>query len=237
MLASLETCFAIAIGWLTFRLWPRATLPEGIFFSAALMGVMLSEAPSIREMLYWLPGVACYTLPACIVILVLWEFIHSVEETERIHVSGTAALAGGCFVASLCNEFSGPWIFGILIGSLFTRLIFRSELQIKVHAVTGVATLIGFAVLLLAPGNTVRMGQFPVAGDLIGSIKAGYTDYRLDLKLLLAQPTLLTWLGVVFLFTIVQPEPKRVETSKRLFLAILTFPLCLACGYLAYFTH
>jgi hypothetical protein len=69
---------------MAFRLWPQAKLWQSAFLAAALLATMLSRAPSLREMLYWLPGVTCYVLPGAIVAIVLVEFARAAEADSPI---------------------------------------------------------------------------------------------------------------------------------------------------------
>jgi hypothetical protein len=236
-LLGFEICFGAAIVLAAFRLWPRASLLQNLFIGAALAAVALSSLPSLREMLYWLPGVACYTLPGVIVLLVLVEFVRAAESGRRISPAVTGMLALGCFIAALCNEFTPAWLICLVLGSLIVRAILRhDDLQIREHAIVGAATLVGFVILLLAPGNTVRMGMFPMAGQVSRSVGEAFHYLVSDLQGFVAEPRTRAWLIVVMIFTVVQPRPARVAVWKRLLLAALVSMFCFACVYLAYFT-
>jgi hypothetical protein len=236
-LAGLEICFAAAILVFAFRMWPRGSVLQNIAFGAAFAATMLGAAPSLRELLYWLPGVACYTLPGVIVALVLGEFVRAAESGTRITPVTTSMLALGCLVASLCNEFTPPWLIGLVLCSLAVRRIFQSDLQIREHAVIGGATLLGFLIMLLAPANAVRMAQFPMAGNVGHSLWEAFLYSLPNLMHFFAEPTTGPWLVFVILYTAAQPQPANVSAWNRRFLAALVPIFCLACGYLAYFTH
>ena len=236
-LASFEIGFAAAMVFVAFRLWPQGSIPQNVCFAAALAATILSGAPSLREMLYWLPGVACYILPGVIVVLVLVEFVQAAENGTRITPVGTVMLAVGCFVASLCNEFTPPWLIGLVLCSLTVRWIFRHDLQIKEHAIIGGAALIGFVIVLLAPGNGVRMGQLPMAGVFGHSAIEALLYSISNLLRFFAEPATVPWLIFVVLFTVMQPEPVKVSAWNRRLLAVLVPIFSLACGYLAYFIH
>jgi Family of unknown function (DUF6056) len=188
-------------------------------------------------MLYWLPGVTCYTLPGVIVVLVLAEFLKTAENGSNIAPPATFALASGCFVAALCNEFTPAWLLGIVICSLVIRKIFRRDLQIKEHTIIGAATLIGFSIVLLAPGNGVRISQQSMAGDFSHSVKEALVYSISNLQRFVGQPATVPWLVLVAVFTLSQPKPVSVSGRNRMLLAALVVIFCLACGYLAYFTH
>jgi hypothetical protein len=232
-LAAFEICFAAAVMLVAFRLWPQAKPWQNVFMAAALLATILTRLPSLREMLYWLPGVACYTLPGAIVAIVLVEFARAAEDDTQIGPRTTFMLAIASFVASLCNEFTPAWLIGLLLCSLIFRAMFRQNLQVGTHAIIGVVALLGFLIMLFASGNAVRMAQFPLAGDIKRSISEAYVHSRSYFRLLfLGWPA---WLAVVAIFSASQPEAVKGSSKKRLLLAVLVPIFCLACGYLAHF--
>ena len=235
-LVAFEIGLASTVLLMTFRLWPQAKLWQSAFLAAALLATMLSRAPSLREMLYWLPGVTCYVLPGAIVAIVLVEFARAAEADSPIGPRATYAMAIASFVASLCNEFTPGWVIGLLLCSLAVRAIFRQDLQVKAHAVVGIAALAGFLILLFAPGNAVRIGQFPLAGNLERSISEAYLLFKLNWSDVFLGRTLQVWLIIVAIFSVMQPDLIKAPAWKRLLLAALVPAFCFACGYLAHFT-
>jgi len=236
-LAVIQLLFAAAIIFLTFRWWPHRSIPQKVCFALALAATILSGAAGLGEMLYWLPGVACYVVPGTIVVLVLAEFVRTAENGKKITLASTCMLAMGCFVASLCNEFTPPWLIGLVLGSLVVRRHFGHDLQIREHALVGCAALIGFAVLLVAPGNAIRLAQFPIAREVGHSAKEALIYSISVLGRFFAEPAILPWLVFVLFFTVAQKEADEVPSRNRRILAALIPVFCLACGYLAYFTH
>jgi Family of unknown function (DUF6056) len=229
-LAALEISFAAAMLLVAFRLWPEAKPWQNVFMAVALLAVTLSRLPSLREMLFWLPGVTCYTVPGAIVAIMLVEFVRAAEANTRIGRRTTGALVIASFVASLCNEFTPAWLVGLVLCSLIIRAVYRQDLQIREHAIIGLAALVGFLIMLFAPGNAVRIGQFPLAGDLKRSLVEGYRDTRVHFR-----GAQWLWLVVVAIFSVMEPETSKVSTGKRLLLAVLVPMFCLACGFLAFF--
>ncbi|MEO6839492.1 MAG: DUF6056 family protein [Bradyrhizobium sp.] len=237
-LAGFEICFISAMVLVSFRLWPKTTLLQTAFIGVALAAMILSGIPSLREMLYWLPGVVCYTLPGSIVMFGFAVFVRTAEQQTPITTADTCLLAGGGFVASMCNEFSGAWFFGLVLCSLAFRTAFeRNNLQIRQHVIVGGATLIGVAILLAAPANAVRMAQFPLAGNFIGSAIGALRFFIPALLRFISDPRILGWVAVVIVFTATQP-PSSVEPPVRRtrVLAKLVLMFSTACCYLACFT-
>jgi hypothetical protein len=146
-------------------------------------------------------------------------------------------MAIGGFTAALCNEFTPPWLIGMMLCSLMVRAIFfPANLQIRQHAIIGGATMVGFIILLLAPGNFVRIGLFPLAKDFSRSIHEGLRFFGADLRALVHFPWVRAWLITVVIFTMVAPLPAAgISASKRLLLAVLVPIFCILCSYFAYF--
>lgn len=231
-LGVLELGLAAAAVVMAYRLWPLARAWQNVFMAAALLATILARLPSLREMLYWLPGVTCYTLPGVIVAIVLIEFARAAEDATPISPRAAVALAVAGFVASLCNEFTPAWLVGLLLCSLGFRALFRQNLQLATHAIIGAVALSGFLIMLFASGNTVRMAQFPLSGDIGRSIREGFVDWKYYPGLLRSGWPL--WLLVVVIFSASQ-KAVQAPAARRLCLAVLIPVFTLACAWLAHF--
>jgi hypothetical protein len=229
--------FAGSLVFAASRLWPEASLAQITFMGTALAATILGGLSSLREMLYWLPGVVCYTLPGVITSLVLVDFVRTAETETKISPIATYVMAIGGFTAALCNEFTPPWLIGLMICSLTVRAIFfPANLQIKQHAIIAGATLVGFIILLLAPGNFVRIGLFPLAKDFSRSIHEGFRFFGSNLQALFHFAWVKAWLITVVIFTMASPLPAAgISVLKRLMLAVLVPVFCVFCSYFAYF--
>lgn len=237
MLGLLEVYFVAATIAFARRLWPRATLPQVGFIGTALAAITLSDVPNLREFLYWLPGTTCYVVPGAIVMLVLVEFVRSIDDRTPITPFGVWMLAAGCFVAALCNEFTPVWLLGLILASAVYRAIFwRDGAQIRAHAVIGAATLVGFVILLLAPGNAHRMAQMPDAGNFGRSFTEAFRTVALDVGELATNWRTIIWSGITAVFTAVLPPSSRKAGRERLALAALIMLFCCGCIYVTYFT-
>ena len=235
-LLALQIAFAASALAFASRLWPRASLPAKVWFAAAFLATVASQAATIREMLYWLNGVACYMIPSAIAVLMLAEFLKKAETGSEISRPAVAWLAAGGFVASTCNEYTAIWIIGLVAGSLFTRRFLKRDPQIKQHAIVAIATLLGFLIVLIAPGNSVRMSHLPEAGHFWHSAIEALNYARINFARHAVQPVTAPWLIMVALFTVMQPE-RQFDFRQRRLLAIAISIFCLGCGYFAYFTH
>jgi hypothetical protein len=236
-LAALMLLLFAGVLFLSFRLRTDNTIARPFFFGVALSAVMLSEAPLLREMLYWLPGVACYTLPGIILVIVLNEFVRGAESGARFTRLDTSFLAAGCFFASLSNEFTPVSLVALVLGSLAFRAFFKMHLQIREHTIIAGAALLGFVILISAPGNGVRMAQFPAAGLLFHSLKDALLYSATNLIKFMIKPVILAWLIAVVLYTATESRPVDACARKRRYLAAFVLMFCLGSGYLAYFAH
>lgn len=237
VLVGFEICLVAATFAFARRLWSQATQPQIVFIGTAMLAVVLSDLPNLREFLYWLPGVACYAVPGAIMLLVFAEFVISAETRTRITPVAVAVLSIGCFVAALCNEFTPAWLLGLILGSVVFRAIFwRNDVQLGAHVIVGAGTLVGLAILLLAPGNSVRIGMFPMAGDFSRSVSEAFNYVVADLRIFAGDRRIQVWLIVVLVFTAIQRPPVRKAAWERLLLAVLVLIFSLACTCLAYLT-
>jgi hypothetical protein len=237
VLIGIQLCLIAATLLFARRLWSQASFPQIIFVGTAMSAVALSNVPELRELLYWLPGTACYAVPAAIVLPVFAVFICSAESRSRITPIEAGMLSVGCFVAALCNEFTPVWMLGLILGSVIYRAAFwRDEVQWGVHAVIGASTLAGLAILLLAPGNSVRMGMFPTSGDLGRSVGEAFNYFVTTVKIFARDGRTAVWIIIVLVFTALQPPPARKGGRERLLLAMLALMFALGCTYLAFFT-
>lgn len=238
--ATLATSMLLLLaGMLYFssRLSTGRSVARIVFLGAGLLAVTLSEMPSLRELLYWLPGVTCYTVPGVILVIVLNELVRSAETGDRLTPAMTGFLAAGCFIASLCNEFTPVSLVALVLGSLVFRAFNRMPLQVPAHAVIAGATLLGFFIVIAAPGNAVRMSQFPTAGLFFHSLDQGFRFAFSNLMKFMARPVVPAWLIAVALYVATEPAPAAASAAKRRWLAAAVMLFCLGSGYLAYFAH
>jgi uncharacterized protein DUF6056 len=229
--------FVAAMIFLARRIHPDTTPLQQIALGLAFAAVLASEAPSLHQMFYWLPGVACYMVPAAIVVLVFAELINATEDGVHLSRASTALMAFGGLVAAMCNEFTAVWLIGVVSCSLLARWVFGQRLQVNAHVWIGLATVAGLAVVLSAPGNSVRMSQFPMARDFSNSLKEAFLFGLVGLGRLFREPATATWLLFVVLATTALPQPNYVSSRNRKFLAVGVALIGLGGAYFGYFVH
>jgi hypothetical protein len=213
------------------RLWP--TIPGALllFLSVTFAATVGVNAVSFREMFLWLPGIACYLVPAAMVLIVLIELTVGALAGAQLSTRQIAVLGALCFLAATCNEFTPVWIMAVIGISFATR----GFAEFRSHAILGVCTLAGFLVLLAAPGNLVRMSLYPAGGRIWASIDSAINYFAFDLMILIGQPNIIAWLAIVAIISIFVISPKPVRLRPVAVASIGIPALFLLCSFITWF--
>ena len=231
MLAFVSGCaFAIV------RAWDGLPLPVAVFMVFTFVSALLGATPDVRDLLYWNTAVACYVPPGIISAVILGECVRAVHRDATFSWLGAVAMAIGGFLATICNEYTGPWILGIVGSSFFARSYLGQERQVRHHALIAAAVLVGTAVVFLAPGNTIRLGT---TGGLrlhdIGYLAPRAMIYALhDLGRCLQSPTVIVWSMIVAAVALSHPARRAPQRSGLLSMGVVI--VCLGCCYFEYLT-
>ncbi|WBL76459.1 DUF6056 family protein [Bradyrhizobium xenonodulans] len=221
----------------TIRAWPRAGVLQVTFLTLAFASTVVSAAPSLRELLYWLAGLTCYVPPALLTILILGECTRALDTDTEFSWPLTIGVALGGLVAAMCNEFTGLWLLLIVAASLLARHLFGQRRQITHHSLIAVAIAVGFVVVVSASGNSTRMEQLPNAGHFLPSLFNGFRDSLIGLVRFFREPATLVSLIAAGAIALVEPEPAKPASSKGKMLALGIIATCMACCYFEYFAH
>lgn len=230
MLAFVAGCaFAIV------RVWDGLPLPVAVFMIFAFVSAVLGATQDLHDLLYWIAALACYVPPGIISAVILGECIRAVDRDARFSWPGATAMALGGFLATICNEYTGPWLIGIVASSFLARSYLGQQRQARHHAVIAGAVITGIAVVLLAPGNAVRLG---VTGGLrlhdIGYLAPRAMNYALiDLGRFLISPTVIAWSMIAAVLAL--SDPRRAHPRSGL-LALGVVAVCSGCCYFEYMT-
>lgn len=219
------------------RAWPEVRGLPLVFLTAAFAATIIGSSPSVRDLLYWLPAVACYVPPALACILILGECVRALDRESEFSPLATFSMATIGFIAALCNEFTGVWLLVIVASSLFARRAFGDKLQVAHHGAIAGAILIGWLAAVLAKGNSVRMGELKGAGNIVRSLVEGLNFSLFGLEQFIREPVIIGWFVVAIAVTLAEPEPLRPAGRRRGLLALGVAVICLACAYFEYFTH
>lgn len=232
----LAACFVLAMLLVARRLWLQKSWSEQLFFGFLLTAILVSTAPSLREMLYWLPGVACYTIPEALVISIIAVLSAAFFDQRRLDVATMYWLAAACAIASLCNEFTPVWVLGWILGSFLLRLLTqRDNLQALEHVILASVTVAAGAVVLLAPGNAVRRAQFPAGGALEQSLQLAVSDFTQSINHVFGAPEVIIWLVGVAAFSMSKPEWRQARLRCLIVVNIYLLFGAALCAYVAHF--
>lgn len=224
-------------GFAIARTRPPIAGPYLVFLVLAFVAAVVGATPSIRDLLYWLPAVACYVPPALASILILGECVRALDRESEFSALATWGMAIVGLLGALCNEFTGVWLVLIIVGSLSARRFFGQKLQVDRHALIAIAILIGWIVVVLAKGNSIRMGSLSGSGDIARSLHDALRISLAGLRRFFCDPAIIGWFVVVAVSTLVEPERVRPVPARAGLLALGVAVVCLACCYFEYFTH
>jgi len=219
------------------RMWPGLPVRTVLFLGLAFAAAILGATPSIHDLLYWLPAIACYVPAGIISILILGECVRALDRESEFSWLGTLGMAAGGFVAATCNEFTAVWLFGMLASSLLARRYLGQKLQISHHVWIAAVILVGWAIVVFAPGNSVRLAATGGIRDLGYVIPRALNYALIDLGVFLLSPTVIAWSVVVTAVTLAEPDSIRRAHPRGALLALGVAFVCLVCCYFEYFAH
>lgn len=217
--------------WAATRLWPGIPTAVSFFFGLMLAATISVNALSLREMFYWLPGAACYLIPAGMLLIILLHPLATALYGRRLTSRATAVLGVLCFAAATCNEFTPIWI----MASIAASFALRRFSQFRQHAVLAACTTAGFLVLLAAPGNLVRMSQYPAGRRFAAAIDSALTYFDFDWMLLLQQPSVIAWLVACAVATVFVFPGKPIRLWEAFMASFGLAALFLACSFMTSF--
>lgn len=219
------------------RAWPELRGLPSLFLGFGFAAAVLGASTSVRDLLYWLPGVACYVPPAVICILTLSEIFRALDRQSGFSGGVVIWMTLGAFVAGSCNEFTTVWLAALLAGSVFARRLLDQNMQIGSHAIILSPALAAWAIVLSAGGNRVRMAQFDNARRLGHALLEALRFGMVQLGQFLREPSVIAWLAAVFVLTLALPATRSSHHPRARFLAPGIVILCLTCCYVEYFAH
>lgn len=179
-----KTTTAAAYPWLVFMLiatqclllyfamWELvADAGEALYLSALIACIYWSTMPSPQEGIFWVTGTVESQLPLTLglllFVLILARRPTDTEQSTRLATIGASVLG---FVIPAFHELAGGVL--VLALSVITVIAFLSKsYQRKLWLIVWTASVIGFVVVFVAPGNSVRMSTIPTRGSYSAVIK------------------------------------------------------------------
>jgi hypothetical protein len=195
--------------------FPRASGLPRTFLALSFAASVLGAAPSVRDLLYWLPAVACYVPPSLCTIFILGTCARTARDGTGFSRTAT-----------------------ILVCSILLRYARRQPLQAGHHLLIAAVILVSWAVVVLAPGNSMRMAaQASGAGNVSRALYEALRFSLVGFGRFLREPAIIGWLLVTALFTLAastRDGPARDDDRK---LAYGIGAIALFCCYFEYFAH
>ena len=172
MLAGFIIAMIASVAMIFDREDRKAAIILGMLFSALMFGLV----PNLDELAYWMTGAACYmTAAAGACLYAAWSTKIALNN-EHIGRRALLAIMTLCFITAALNEFTVFFLLGLTALSLMVRIFFEPKpSQIGSYAAIFAAICAGYLILLLAPGNSNRIGLFSQNRDIVASIQNAST--------------------------------------------------------------
>jgi hypothetical protein len=221
------TCAAVigaivALGlWGGGRLLPTGSPAVRLLVGALFAVLLIVGGPAPEDVLYWGTGLGCYAIPA---VATLWAMLclHGTAAGGRA-LSGplVTLLAGACLLAAMGSEFSGPILLVVTAGSFAQRCLTPGAArQPTAHLLMAAAIILGTLMVVLAPGNALRLQAF--AGDrslalrFLMALPMGAVDLATFLFRRLTNPAMIGFLAILTMATATCDRPRAAAPAGPL---------------------
>jgi hypothetical protein len=195
-----------ALAWTLAQLnrWLKLSLSKWLLILLAELTVFFTIlfSPQLYQSLFWRIGLITYTLPLVFLIFLIGLVIFYSIQTNTAHIPRTGIIA--CFLlAFFAGGFSETYItlqtslffFGLMASYFLAKNPSRRNwLAMMIAALIG--SLLALAVVLAAPGNTVRLAAMPPAPGFLALAKMAVYHAFLFIYRTLAANSLQTILAV-----------------------------------------
>lgn len=142
--------------------------------------------PVFGQDILWLVGSCNYLWGITIVLLFLLIYRFSLDEEKKLTVLKTILLSIFIFLFGVITGWTNENTVAALLAMLVMFAIYRLFLKKKLYMfhITGfIGVFIGFAIMILAPGNAIRSANFDSNMSFIRAIYTrflNYTDYLIN---------------------------------------------------------
>ncbi len=207
---------------------------KACFISLCIWFFYIQTMPDIKEGLFWFNGAMHYIPFLCLQLIVIAVLINGYKfGFSRIQIISSSLLgfllSGGNQITAFSN------ILIIILISLFAVFIDKKTAKIKPLLIPLFVSLVGFVIMLLAPGNAIRreatkaMGAvYPNVVETIIASAIAYFDFAIN-----------NWFGAAQLLFFIFITPLAVNTTKRLsgfkfstFVLLFLAQYAVVCGML-----
>jgi hypothetical protein len=134
--------------------WPSVRRGDDLLLFVAIVGLVGVCSPQFGPMLFYRPIAGNYTHTFALNLLWLVPYRFAVERAAPQRLWLAPVMVGLGFVAGFCNEHTGPAF--VALAALATVVCWRRD-GARIWMIAGIAGfLAGFALLILAPGQSQR---------------------------------------------------------------------------------
>lgn len=152
---------------------------QALYLSAVIASVYWATMPSPQQGIFWIPGAVESQLPLTLGSL-LFALVLSRRPTDSKQSTRLATIAASVlgFVTPAFHELAGGVLVLVLSAITATAFLWKSS-QRKMWLIVWITSAIGFLVVFVAPGNSIRMAANPSRGKYLFMIKEllGATHY------------------------------------------------------------
>ncbi len=223
--AALGAAIALAL-WGANAILPGCPKSIRLLLGFLTAAVLVAGSPQPEDLFYWATGIGFYTIPALVTLgMMIW--LH--RQVQRKAPIGPAAvgllMAGGMLIAT-ATEISGPVLLAVVLGSLLHRWLVDAPRQPVAHALILSAIAVGVAIVVLAPGNALRLrvmgtDQGMALRMLAGlPLTVGHVAQFLSRRL--TNPAVLAWLVCLLVLPRSRDAPPAVGASPAVWMPLAT---------------
>ena len=240
-------CLYLSIYVFLITIFKKILLEKTALFSVLLTSIsvfmILFTVPDIRQNLFWMTGSTTYFLPIIMIFLLLSFLINHYNRGQKNKVSNLFIYLGVFLFTFILSGFSEVLsVIQVLIFGLVMVFISFSKKRIELNfslLVALLGSISGLIVMVIAPGNSVRLSQHLPSPDLFGLV---FNSLVLSLKftfLWLVKHINIIWptctMIIVFsLFLKVRTEVIEYLKKNKLTLFGFFILSCLALVYVSY---
>jgi len=145
-----------------------------LFLTSTTVFMILFTVPNIRQNLYWMTGSTTYFLPIIMIFPFLSFLITQYDRRQKNKISSLFIYLGVFLYAFILSGFSEVLsVIQVLIYGFFIVFILFTKKRIDLNFSLFVALLgsiSGLIVMVIAPGNSVRLSQHLPSPDLFGLV-------------------------------------------------------------------
>jgi hypothetical protein len=151
--------FVAAFAFINAFLQSTVTLADKLILSAFFVGLFSNQMPEITEMYYVMTSRISYLLPSILTLVFFALVLTASKKTKRIRLA-LQILAGVLIFAIVGASEISMLVLALLIFSVTINLWLDKQKESWIWLVFSIVTMACSAIVILAPGNTVRSAMF-----------------------------------------------------------------------------